>query len=96
MENVENFLKKINIELPNDPEFPLLCLYPEELKTDILAWKILWTEEPGGLQSMGSQRVGHDWATEHWPQKKYLYMNVHSNATDNCQKFLNIHQQMNG
>ena len=28
-----------------------------------LAWKILWTEEPGRLQSMGSQRVGHDWAT---------------------------------
>ena len=27
------------------------------------AWKIPWTEEPGGLQSMGSQRVGHDWAT---------------------------------
>ena len=25
-----------------------------------LAWKISWTEEPGGLQSMGSQRVGHD------------------------------------
>ena len=25
----------------------------------ILAWKIPWTEEPGGLQSMGSQRVGH-------------------------------------
>ena len=28
-----------------------------------LAWKISWTEEPGGLQSMGSQRVGHSWAT---------------------------------
>ena len=28
-----------------------------------LAWKIAWTEEPGGLQSMGSLRVGHDWAT---------------------------------
>ena len=28
-----------------------------------LAWKISWTEEPDGLQSMGSQRVGHDWAT---------------------------------
>ena len=28
-----------------------------------LAWKIPWTEEPGGLQSMGLQRVGHDWAT---------------------------------
>ena len=28
-----------------------------------LAWEIPWTEEPGGLQSMGSQRVGHDLAT---------------------------------
>ena len=28
-----------------------------------LAWKIPWTEEPGGLQSMGSLRVGHDRAT---------------------------------
>ena len=28
-----------------------------------LAWKIPWTEEPGGLQSMELQRVGHDWAT---------------------------------
>ena len=28
--------------------------------SSILAWKILWTEETGGLQSMGSQRVGHD------------------------------------
>ena len=28
--------------------------------SSILAWKIPWTEEPGGLQSMGSQRVGHD------------------------------------
>ena len=26
----------------------------------ILAWRIPWAEEPGGLQSMGSQRVGHD------------------------------------
>ena len=30
-----------------------------------LAWKIPWTEEPGRLQSMGSQRVGHDWGTKH-------------------------------
>ena len=28
--------------------------------SSILAWKISWIEEPGGLQSMGSQRVGHD------------------------------------
>ena len=31
--------------------------------SSILAWKIPWTEEPGGLQSMGSQRVRYDWAT---------------------------------
>ena len=29
-------------------------------QSSILAWKIPWTEEPGGLQSMGSQRVRHD------------------------------------
>ena len=28
--------------------------------SSILAWKIPWTEKPGGLQSTGSQRVGHD------------------------------------
>ena len=39
-------------------EFPLEM----EMSThsSILAWRIPWTEEPGGLQSMGSQRVGHD------------------------------------
>ena len=31
--------------------------------SSILAWKIPWMEEPGRLQSMGSRRVGHDWAT---------------------------------
>ena len=30
----------------------------------VLAWKIPWTEEPGQLQSMGSQRVGHNLATK--------------------------------
>ena len=33
--------------------------------SSILAWEILWTEEPGGLQFMGLRRVGHDLATEH-------------------------------
>ena len=28
--------------------------------SSILAWRMPWTEEPGGLQSIGSQRVGHD------------------------------------
>ena len=31
--------------------------------SSILAWSIPWTEEPGGLQSMGSQRAGHTWVT---------------------------------
>ena len=31
----------------------------------ILAWRIPWTKEPGGLQFMGLQRVGHNWATKH-------------------------------
>ena len=44
--------------------------------SSILAWKIPWTEEPGGLQSMGSLRVGYDRATSlslyifmHWRRK---------------------------
>ena len=44
-----------------------------------LAWKIPWTEKPGGPQSMGSLRVGHDWATAltpftflHWRRKWQL------------------------
>ena len=41
--------------------------YPLEKETathsSTLAWKIPWTEEPGRLQSTGSQRVGHDWLT---------------------------------
>ena len=35
-----------------------------------LAWEILWTEEPGGLQSMGLHRVGHDLATEQTHREK--------------------------
>ena len=41
-----------------------------------LAWKIPWMEEPGGLQSRGSLRIGHDWVTSlsrltfiHWRRK---------------------------
>ena len=43
------------------------CCYLEEKAmaphSSTLAWQIPWTEEPGGLQSMRSLRVGHDWAT---------------------------------
>ena len=46
------------------------------LHSSTLAWKIPWTEEPGGLQSMGLLKDGHDWATSlslftfmHWRRK---------------------------
>ena len=40
--------------------------------SSILAWKIPWMAEPGRLLSMGSQRVGHDWATSlHFKAKGY-------------------------
>jgi len=48
---------------------------PEEvMATDssTLAWRIPWTEEPGGLQSMGSQRVKRDWVTERTHTHTYL------------------------
>ena len=44
----------------------VVCHSPEKAMaphSSILAWKIPWTEEPGRLQSMRSQRVGHDWVT---------------------------------
>ena len=43
-----------------------LCWFSEKAMaphSSTLAWKIPWMEEPGGLRSMGSLRVGHDWAT---------------------------------
>ena len=38
--------------------------------SSVLTWKIAWTEDSGGLQSMGSQRPGQDWVTEHIMQKE--------------------------
>ena len=57
--------------------FPFHALEKEMAPhSSTLAWKIPWTEEPGGLQSMGSLRVGHKWATSlslfpfmHWRRK---------------------------
>ena len=41
--------------------------------SSVLAWRILWMEGPGGLQSMRSQRVRHDWATDtHWFLQRYV------------------------
>ena len=58
----------------NLPEWPSEKAMATHSST--LAWKIPWMEEPGRLQSMGSLRVGHDWATSlslftfmHWRRK---------------------------
>ena len=47
--------------------------------TSILGWRIPWTEEPGGLQSMRSKRVGDDWVTN--IQSVIIKIN-HSNKTE--------------
>ena len=43
----------------------------------IPAWKIPWTIEPGGLQSMGSQRVRHDWATGGTHMHAHTHIHTH-------------------
>ena len=57
-----------------DQEEPL----EEEMAThsSILAWEIPWTVETGGLQSMGLQRIGHNWAIEyvHTPKLYTLFL----------------------
>ena len=51
----------------------------EEMATrsSILAWRIPWTEEPGGLQSVGSLRVGHNLVTKHRPRRILLVIWPH-------------------
>jgi len=59
---------------------PLLC-WKDPLEegvathSSILAWRIPRTEEPGGLQSMWSQRVGHNWATKHTHTHTHKHVN---------------------
>ena len=46
--------------------------------SSILAWRIPWTEEPGRLQSMGSQRVTHDCATNtHTHTHTHIYIHIY-------------------
>ena len=50
--------------METDYETIVRCYLEKEMAThsSILAWEIPWTEEPGRLQFMRLQRVGHDWA----------------------------------
>ena len=52
----ETWVCSLNWEDPLEKEKATCC--------SIFAWKILWTEEPGGLQPMGLQKVGHDEGTK--------------------------------
>ena len=45
-----------------------------ETHSSILAWRTPWTEEPGGLWSVGSQRVGHDLLTKQQKQRNGIIM----------------------
>ena len=61
---------------PQSNMAPAVSLPPwMAIHSRILALRIPWTEEPGGLQSMGSRRVGHDWATNTFtsPPPQHLY-----------------------
>ena len=62
----------IHLPMQEMQEMQVQCLGQEDTlekemitHSSILAWQIPWKEEPGGLQSIGSQRVTHDLATEH-------------------------------
>ena len=54
----------------------------------ILAWRIPWTEEPGRLQSLGSQRVGHDWSDLAGPSVITLNTLIIKKTKSECQIFL--------
>ena len=56
--------------------------------SSILAWEILWTEEPGGLQYMGSQRVGHGLATWLKDLWKWLQLLEFQDLFHHCHQYL--------
>ena len=65
-------------------------------RSSILARGIPWTEKPGGLQSMGSQRVRHDWATNthtytytHLHTYTYTYIHTHTHKSLCCAEVVN-------
>ena len=48
--------------------------------SSILVWRIPWTEETGGLQSMGLQRVGHNWVTKHSIEHRLKQICINQNG----------------
>ena len=62
----ETWVRFLGQEVPLEKEMAI--------HSSTLAWKILWMEEPDRLQSMRSQRVGHDWATSISPSLSWLFV----------------------
>ena len=52
-----------------------------------LAWKIPWRKEPGSLQSTGSQRVGHDWATSLSLSSMFQFFNINGHFQENIKTY---------
>ena len=73
-------------------------LLEQELAThsSVLAWRSPWTEEPGGLESMGSQRVGHDCvtSTHACPGSMSWQMVVHGVAESDTTQQLNERNEL--
>ena len=63
----------------------LLTMQETWVRSLILVWEIPWTEEPDGLQGMGSQRVRHDLATKQWQLQQYICGNAAAAATKSLQ-----------
>ena len=57
--------------------------------SSVLAWKIPWTEEPDGLQSVGLQRLGHDWVTSSFTSL-YLSLLSSRNIHTCCFRMLDV------
>ena len=65
----ETWVQSLGLEDPRKKE--------RATHSNILSWWILWTVEPGGLPSMGLQRVGHDWVTKHmhvWRERYGIWL----------------------
>ena len=76
MTNLDSTLESRDITLPTNVHLVKAMEKAMATHCSTLAWKIPWVEEPGRLQSMGSRRVEHDWATSlslftfmHWRRK---------------------------
>ena len=103
--------KRIHLAMQETRELHIWSLGQEDTleqgmatQTRNLAWRIPWTEEPGGLQSMGSQRAGHDWVTNilitinsltsflslaSWTMYRNIFLYFsHSSNTAHCFQFL--------